>query len=173
MKKAYVKPVFLAEEFVAAMDHVAACTTNYWTPQIIQWPTNGQPGTDLCEGNDGHSVGFNENQALILSNHDKEKFYYDYSQKITYKEYAEWNADQRPGANADDYTATNAYLFNSGHSACDFVWDNTNSDVGVWKKGTDGNWIVSLIDNFGTFFLGASANGSGHRPAINGTVVPS
>lgn len=166
MKRAYVKPVFLAEEYVAASNYVAACGTMSWVPQLLQFPSGKEEGTHLCENTTcAHNVGFNKNQAIIMKG--------EYDTNISYKEYAEWDTSNRPNAAEDGYSATNAYLFNSGHGACDFVWDHTGSDVGVWKKDEQSNWIVSLIGNFGSFFYGAPANGQGHRPAINGTVIPS
>lgn len=169
MKRAYVKPVFLAEEYVAASNYVAACGTLSWLPQLIKFPTDHKTGdgTHLCENTTcAHSVGSNRNQAIII----KDK----YDTNTSYEDYAGWDTSKRPNAGEDEYSATNAYLFNSGHGACDFVWDNTGSDVGVWKKDEkNNNWFVDMIGNFGSFFYGSPANGNGHRPAINGTVIPS
>lgn len=170
MKKAYVKPVFLAEEFVATLDHVASCPTNTWAPQQLQFPTkqNGKGGTHLCSDSQcAHSVGQNPNAGILD----------DYETGVTYQEYAAWDVKDRANAGEDGYEAKNAYLFNSGHGACDFVWDNTNQNVGVWVWETKNEkWGVKLIEtlgDFGNFFYGAKANNDGHKPAINGTVIPS
>lgn len=166
MKRAYVKPVFLAEEYVAVSNYVAACGTLSWLPQLINFPSgkNTHDGTHLCENTTcAHSVGHNGNATI----------WGDYDKNTSYKDYAEWDTSNRPNAGEDVDSATNAYLFNSGHGACDFVWDHTGSDVGVWKKDEQSNWFVDLIGNFGDFFFGAGTNNKGHRPAINGTVIPS
>ena len=171
MKKAYVKPVFLAEEFVATMDHVAACPTNTWTPQELQFPINGQGGTRLCNSqktNCSHYLG--SGNATING-------YYDEANKITYQQYAEWSIDDRSNAGDGVSDATKAYLFNSGYGACDFVWNNTNQNVGVWVWETENEkWGIKLIEkfgDFGKFFFGAKADNDNHKPAINGTVIPS
>ena len=53
MKKAYVKPVFLAEEFVMT-DCVASCPTSTKVPGPIEDKTN------VCVGDNGHKVNLDK-----------------------------------------------------------------------------------------------------------------
>lgn len=168
MKKAYVKPVFVAEEFVAETSYAATgCPTNYWAPVSIS------NGTQLCADDSGHVIGAENGKKGIINQKD------GYSTGVSYWDYASWGKDKRPDAGDDTYAAEGTYLFNSGSKVCDFVWDNTANEVGVWRQEKDADgllqWVVKMIEGakFAPFFFGNSATISQHSPAYNGTMIPS
>lgn len=164
MKKAYVKPVFLAEEFVAASSYAAnGCPTTKITPKAIA------QGTKIC--NDGHTVS-QTNKAMING-------YYDETQNITYWDYASWNEEKRTGAGDSTHAATDSYLFSTESSVCDFVWNNTANEVGVWREQTNQEtgkleWAVSWITGalFAPFFIGTGSDLKNHSPYLE-EVLPS
>lgn len=161
MKKAYVKPVFLAEEFVAAAS-VATCL--YKPNSEVNSPLDlrylMQKGEDnklpsICTNNDGHNILSGElkgNNNVLLG---------DYATK-------------------EDSKVT---LFDTSGTACDFVWLKPSSGVDqiqVWGDGntTNGtnpglvadhnqrkisnlfNW--NGIQNFMQFFAGCNATDQNH-----------
>ena len=164
MKKAYVKPVFLAEEFVAAASYAAnGCDTTRISPKYIE------QGMQICRDDPGHTVGGNKTAEI--------QGYYD--NNTTYWQYASWSEDVRGGAGDSQHAAENAYLFSSEFSVCDFVWNNTANEVGVWREQTNEEtgkleWAVSWIKDalFATFFLGTGSTIKNHTPYLE-EVLPS
>ena len=152
MKKAYVKPVFLAEEFVAASSYAASpCGVSERKPYELEI------GDQLCpDGDSGHYVGGQHGDKGTIN----ENWHYDNS-------YTNWQY-----ATKVDNKAT---IFMD--KACDFFWDpDTGSDgnVYVWDNvdeqlrnnkytGDEKKW------HFFGFLSGTQAS---HVIAFEGTKIP-
>ena len=171
MKKAYVKPVFLAEEFegtacVAACDYHAGGDNS----QVLIYNTLRLcPPSNNCD----HAVGGNSNNGK-----------YD-GDIQNYWKYATNNDTLMEGPTNENYvndTTDGAYLFTDGETVCDFVWNGGKSQVGIWTQYE--NNLGSAISNAGLRELGQSfitwvsdfakffgVNGIGskeHKPGVNG-----
>ena len=163
MKKAYVKPVFVAEEFEGT-ENVASCAYGADQNALQVWK-----GSYLCKvGDGGHTVGKKDYDA---------KDWWEY-------------ATETPGANETPPTSSNltgynngAYLFTDGQTVCDFVWSDSSSKVGIWtseagktdkaiskesdRTGTlNVNLFVTFISSFSQFF-GIEPDNDQHVPGIN------
>ena len=169
MKKAYVKPVFLAEEFVAAAS-VAACkynpgsAVNETLSLEFLWPEGVKKPPVLCaKGDAGHDVYGGELFDGNGQNHYKTELLGDYAYK-------------------EDNTAT---LFDTSNRACDFVWmqpSGNGNEIKVWGDGEDTPSLVANhssrdtsklfywngIQNFLQFFAGDAADNQNH--SINYTL---
>lgn len=162
MKKAYVKPVFLAEKFVAEQNYAAkGCGTWAWDKAQIQ------PGMELCykekKGeyeSDGHKVG-NGNAVINTYSDDYNMYYWDYA--------------GRTMNNDGSYNYSDCYLFNREVQECDFVWNNTNEEVYGWNSSVVSERTVAnvLLGAFSNFFFGNSATISQHQPQYGGRLIPS
>jgi len=144
MKKAYVKPVFVADEYELTAAVMGCDVKSYQEKEI--WNTY-----DLCSGDSGHQVGGSGNSGNAPVN-------------------AWWEyATETPGATGHAPSENhqyndNAYIFSTGNTVCDFVWNSVDTKVGVWVDAND-NAIsdhtqregagVKLLDYFAQFFLGA------------------
>lgn len=110
MKKAYVKPVFMAEEFVASTYHVSACSDRI------------DPNNKLGIYH-GLNLGGNQNVDYEKGGLDD-----NYNATLTYWQYAGvHSADEATEGN------TNAYLFTTRNHECDFLWDHWTDTLYVWN----------------------------------------
>ena len=115
MKKAYVKPVFFAEEFVAS-EHVAGICKLSVTSQLPIYE-----GVQI----DKHSVSYSEtpndnvNVSGWMNSH--------YNSEMTYWEYAGVGSKQEAQEGKSD-----AYLFTATNGVCDFLWNHQTDEMGVW-----------------------------------------
>lgn len=171
MKKAYVKPVFLAEEFEGTVS-VAAC--DYSSPTNHLAIYNGQ---SLCViGDSGHHVGGSGNGGKT------EGFVQDYWSYAT-------NGDRSDSPTKQDYndgyyTDLNkgAFLFTGGQTVCDFVWNGGDSQVGIWTKDKDiissaigdadkrslRDSFITMISSFSDFFSVKGVGSQGHKAGCKG-----
>ena len=164
MKKAYVKPVFLAEEFVAAASHVAGCGDGSVNSvkEII-------PGTTyLCEFHDNSC-----NSTLVLENSEANKLYGSHDENfkgstdLTYWDYAK--ADSAGSFN------DKIYLFTQNDYECDFVWTGYRNDtVKVWgtlekEKRSTTNVFYDTFKSLTGFFRGSEAVNGHHPLGYNGS----
>ena len=160
MKKAYVKPVFLAEEFVADAS-VAACTRS----SIYEALELKRGDTTLCDQNCGHAIGKGSEYHIDdLYTHDdievSDGVIPDVN-KNTYWQYAQ----------AEDGKVT---LFNQNNCECDFLWSYENTgtvnEVKVWgstaKDERPNNGIFGTGWSLVKFFLG---NSTSHGLGYDGT----
>ena len=149
MKKAYVKPVFLAEVFEGTAS-VATCTQDYDPTKNLMQVYNG---LRACEHtNNGHEIG--KGQAPVNN----------------YWSYATNGSSDNPTKAVEDLNEA-AFLFTSGQQECDFVWNSYDGGIGVWydkqdqlqanKDDRDVSLVESIIktvaNDFMSFFRG---NGS-------------
>lgn len=158
MKKAYVKPVFLAEEFVSKTSFaVTPCDTG------INGALKLEYGKNICDHCQGDKIGgngkpSNNGGAFVNDPYDGYDSYWKYATSV--------NMQGKNGA----------YLFNtsvSDYQDCDFIWNGTSygdntSLVYVWDaqdtQRTDKNSLVSTLKNFVQFFAGNSGNEQIHVP---------
>lgn len=166
MKKAYVKPVFMAEEF-EGLAHVTS--------------TCGYSINDPAEVYDGVGICFKKNGCNHTVDGSGEIDTGMYSNELTYWEYAS-------GAGASNEQGNDAYLFTVGNGQCDFLWNSSNDDMGVWKTPdtyTDGavrpglkkgdvvsdfvNWLGIGFSQF--FFNNSSSNSAQHQPGYMSQVL--
>lgn len=158
MKKAYVKPVFLAEEFVAETSYAnQVCNVNQRGPlEIVNgdyWCKDHSKanGTGGCHAKVDISVGSNPNGQGAKSLGLASKYNPDKS--ITYWDYARYNSQQ------NDYS-DGAYLFTDANTVCDFLWDgNTDSNVYAYdsvEKQSKENWSTFALTLLNRFFFGDS-----------------
>lgn len=160
MKKAYVKPVFLAEEYELTQS-VAVCDLSGSAPLNINL------NTVLCQGGDnGHE--FNTSSEAYKGIYGKDANKAD----VTYWQYA------------GDHGTTDHALFADDELNCDYVWDNYEDNVGVWRPGEKegvtnlGGYFVDWLGiKFSQFFHKNGGNGSsnnpGHEPGYNHVMFPS
>lgn len=171
MKKAYVKPVFLAEEFVAETSYAATpcgisvrtqlelidkksmcIAKNHKNCNHVIDVTNAPVGGEYEDGyvrDDNALIGYSQNTDNSFS-------YWDYATK--------------------DGTA--AFLFNSSIANCDFLWSGNNRDtVQVWNsvdKGaadTSKGFVIGFLDTFKSLtglFCSNEGNGQGHVVGYDG-----
>lgn len=126
MKKAYVKPVFVAEEFEGTAS-VAAC--GYSSKNKFEvWE-----GVQVCHS-PGHKIGQGNDNA-------------------PFKDYLEYATDGTTSS-WDGYTVggmddnKGSYVFTSGLVECDFVWNSNGGSIGVWKQDNE-DGSESLVSNTG------------------------
>ena len=123
MKKAYVKPVFLAEAFEVTTN-VAACKTRSNAPHEI-W--KGDPCS--C-GAPGHAVDKTGGAPVDQ--------YWDYASNGNKNNY-----------NRGEMGANNgSYIFTDDLLTCDFVWNERGGMVGVWKDKETNNLVSDLTQRF-------------------------
>ena len=165
MKKAYVKPVFLAEEFVAASSYATSCGVSQNKPFDLYL------GMDFCknegntsDGDKGHYVGGSPDATLdnakgtIMS-----AWHYD-------GKYSNWTY-----ALKEDNKAT-IFL----DVKCDFCWDPSTGNSGpvyVWNDVTTENRTEKYTGGdiawgFSKFFAGANPDDKKHSVAFEGTKAP-
>lgn len=156
MKKAYVKPVFFAEEFEGTVS-VAACVYHADTNPAQIWE-----GMYMCANEDnGHAIGGQNKQKGDVQQ------WWGYAT----------NTSGATDANPSNGTYNDgAYLFTDNSVTCDFVWNDKGAQVGIWtSKENDTSsaiWkssdregaFVTLISMFTDFFFGNDANFEGHTP---------
>lgn len=159
MKKAYVKPIFFAEEFVAEENYAAkGCGTLSWDPVSIE------PGMFMC---DCHSINHNGQADISKKQYELDP---DYS-SISYWEYA--GAVTKEDGSTD---YSDCKLFNYEHKACDFVWNKTQENIFVWDSvvvDERSNWESNPVGSFASFLLGPNAVFKNHQPSYMGTNIPS
>lgn len=147
MKKAYVKPVFLAEEFVAASSYVAsACgVSNAKSLEI-------KDGDLLCNTHNNHcSLDFSlEGSYVNTTKYDGSVI--DTTSQTGYSLNNDNGFSYWDYAKQDDQKAC---LFNSTIGDCDFLWSgNSNDTIWVWNsvdKGsadTSNGFIKGVKDTF-------------------------
>lgn len=151
MKKAYVKPVFMADEYELTAS-IANCgpvsTTRGWALVL---------GNQVCSEKHG-----NEQQAHIFENTDL-IVENSYSQGLSYWDYATYSGKD---ANGNNTYNDQVYLFVDGNNVCDFIWkDVTNlsgqSEVYVWDSiDKTGGTRTEAAGSFVKLFTGS---GSGHN----------
>lgn len=162
MKKAYVKPVFLAEEFVAASSYAISCG-----PASINKALTINPGNNVCgEKIDGHTAGkgkaeINNNYIGVWPNTVADGENYSYWQY----------ANQNDGK---------SNLFSSNNYECDFLWDyysTGKNEIYVWENATAernsslGTLAVKVgeaIVDFANFFTHSSQSEGQHKPGYMG-----
>lgn len=164
MKKAYVKPVFVAEEFVAAASYATSCG-----PASINRAITINKGDIICNGRDnGHTAGKDSNGKDAVINTDYIGTWPDGKQSpYTYWDYANQNDGKSD-------------LFSSNNYECDFLWDyySTGKDeMYVWGSataerdsslGTIAVKIGETIVNFANFFTHSSQGLNEHKPGYMG-----
>ncbi len=157
MKKAYVKPVFLAEEFEAT-GSVAACVYH-----VTNNPAQIWEGMYMCARQDGgHAIGGQNGQKGEIQN------WWDYATNTK----GATDANPKSGTYNDG-----AYLFTSGSTTCDFVWNSKTDNIKIWTSEQDnlntaiwdstkreGGFLTKVWDTFAGFFLGNSADYESHTP---------
>lgn len=166
MKRAYMKPVFLAEAFEGTAS-VASCDYHSGAPGKEVLIYNG---LRLCSGGNScsHTVGGNKKDSGDVQE---------------YWNYATENG-LTAGPTSDDYIkggVNGAYLFTGGQKVCDFVWNGGNSQVGIWidnetdknpiSKAENRNPLNAVFDWISSFsdFFDIKGNGSnGHKPGVEG-----
>ena len=171
MKKAYVKPVFLAEEFVAETSYAA-------TPCGISVGTQLKliDGKSMCIV-ENHK---NCNHVISVANAPVSGKYQDgfvrdndalngYSQNAD-NSFSYWDYATKDG--------TDAFLFNSSIADCDFLWSGNNRDnVQVWNsvdKGaadTSKGFVIGFLNTFQSLtglFCKNEGNGKGHVVGYDG-----
>lgn len=149
MKKAYVKPVFLAEVFEGTAS-VATCTQDYDPTKNLMQVYNG---LQACEhGNKGHEIGHGSSPVN------------------EYWSYATNGSSTNPTKPVDDPNSA-AYLFTSGQQECDFVWNSYDGEIGVWYDNNNnlqanmkdrdvsliGSIIKTVANDFMSFFRGTGS----------------
>ena len=164
MKKAYVKPVFLAEEFEGTMS-VASCGYDATNMELQIWH-----GKQLCvKQHNGHYVGKKPGEVAD---------WWDYATNTS-------SAKGNPptSASLDGYN-DGAFLFTDSQTVCDFIWNSVDSDVGIWtsEKGNSSkaiwdvetrnnsilnqNLFVTFIKGFADFFGIEADEDKNHKPGI-------
>ena len=154
MKKAYVKPVFLAEEFVAETSYASgACgPASVYEPLLFQ---KNDVLCDQCNGDKAGGQGAGINDYYTYTN-DEGKLVTDTTK--TYWQYAGTN---------------DAKMFNSGLFECDFVWEpknatDTTTTVWVWDAVNVADRVLGRITNtlmsFTDFFAGNNGTQKKHNP---------
>lgn len=161
MKKAYVKPVFLAEAFEGTAS-VASCAGG-----SVNTPIELQTGNYMCydiknngklEGDNGHIVGGHNGKAPVMK-------YWD-----------------QAGANKEGNETTDVYLFTDSNVVCDFLWSGEGSTVKGWSTNgkesglvwneNERNDAARVFFDFGKklleFFCGPVADNENHNPGYNG-----
>lgn len=123
MRKAYTKPVFLAEEYEMTTS-VAACKTSSNAPHEI-WKMD--PCSCDAPGHDVDKTG----GAPV---HD----YWDYATNNNSSNYDRGNMGDNNGS----------YLFTDSQLICDFVWNEKGGDIGVWKDKETNSLVSNLDDRF-------------------------
>ena len=161
MKKAYVKPVFMAEEFVATAS-VASCGYNVSDPNsaLQVWHTMHLCTNTSCS----HQIGGNQGNLTYDANN--------------WWGYATDTPGARPTSDSTDGLNDAAYLFTDAQTVCDFVWSSKTSNVGIWT-GTQGdkttaisdsnnrtNAFVTLINDFSNFFHIPASQNDQHSPGV-------
>lgn len=147
MKKAYVKPVFLAEEFegtasVAACDRGSSKTFEVWD------------GVKVCNSN-GHEIGQGSGKSSF------EQSYISYATDNHYRNGKD--AFQPINGTTGSYSLTNmdenigSYVFTSWNFDCDFAWDSKGGNVGVWVNTKDNNSLITNNVNRKTLYNNDSA----------------
>ena len=133
MKKAYVKPVFLAEAYEMTSS-VAGCPTSSSIPRELIY---GQ--TSLCDHCTGGAV-----QIDKKDNWDAFKDYATEDKSITTV------YDQN--GNAQSINNGNVYLFTSNTVECDYIWNSNdnNEKLQIWKSN---NISERLAAGFETLLL--------------------
>lgn len=173
MKKAYVKPVFFAEEYEMTAS-VANCEFNADIEKAQIWE-----GMQMCDGKtDGHVIGGQQNDAGFVN----EKNLWQYAT-------GESTADDGRISETSYYNDS-AYLFAGKNSECDFIWNQKDGPVGIWttqefnnvNQINSSNWItdvdqrknsgfISWIGSFAEVFFGNKAGFGQHTPAYQGEVI--
>ena len=154
MKKAYVKPVFLAEEFVAAASYASgACG-----PASVNEPLLFKQKDVLCDQCNGDKAG-----GTGAGINDKYKYTDDNGKLVTHDKLNYW-----------DYAGTNdAKMFNGGLFECDFIWEPTSATdntttVWVWDAVNVADRVLGRITNtfmsFTNFFAGNNGTQEKHNP---------
>lgn len=169
MKKAYVKPVFLAEEFVAETSYAnTTCGTGTQVALEIK------DGDCFCSKDKNCASTFYENgdqgtvhtlykdvddDAILPNNVNPDNF--------TIWNYATYNNDK-------------AYLFGSSLQECDFVWSGNKEDqVYVWGstdksiRTNPANLLTKALGIVSQFFAGNGSSHGKHPVGYNQTVFQS
>lgn len=168
MKKAYVKPVFLAEEFVAETSYAnSACGISSGAAYKLYINDNNPQHLCIHDGCKGHSL-----QSKSYVNNHTNTFITDITNDQKTETMTYWNY-----ATKSDGEAT---LFSFGAVDCDFMWKTNGQDqVSAWKY-VDNDTRASMVksttnifeliftnigQSFSQFFLANSSSGQGvHEP---------
>lgn len=160
MKRAYVKPVFLAEAFEGTAS-VASCgyDADAANSALQVWEGKG-----LCAvGDGGHRIG--KKDAAVDQ-------WWDYATKTEGANGKPPTSDSLKGFN------DGAFLFTDSQTVCDFVWNSVDSDIGIWtsEKGNAStaiwdvtkrdNMFITLIKGFAAFFGIEPDEDKNHKPGI-------
>lgn len=159
MKKAYVKPVFMAEEFVVTAT-VAGCNVKAGNPLPVY------DGQIICQHlNNGHAIGKGSGDVNNL---------WDYA----------YGRETSKSENTSD-----SYIFTSGNQTCDFLWNSAGGSVGIWttdnsseqKAIANAVWkeqdrqntgvLEFFFGNFMDFFRGVGSDGCTPMYDIDGDGV--
>ena len=167
MKKAYVKPVFIAEEFAAASSYAAGtiCGVSMYTPYGLT------AGEDWAHKNDGTHLCTADGHWLVL-NRDRQPT----------KVGSAWHIDESM-TNWEYATADGQATLFIGKE-CDFVWDPSsgpNGAVSVWDDVDvdDRNELYTGWENGGKndlwgflkFFTGKDEKDPNHLIPFDGNGV--
>jgi len=164
MKKAYVKPVLVAEPY--EMTETVA-----WCPESQYKTINVYSGAALCVKGNCHLVDtsggwINQNNGYSYTAIVDGK---ETTQTMSYWQYAGGNADGTIANNKD------VFLFSTGNYACDFLWSDPTESIYVWKSPDEkdrieNNW-VSTDKSFSQFFYGNESVSSGDKIHAPGTTL--
>ncbi len=160
MKKAYVKPVLVAEPY--EMTETVA-----WCPESQYKTINVYDGAYLCILQNCHDVDVDDKKAGINGNYtytDAE----NKTQTMTYWQYAGGTSDGAASTNKD------VFLFSTGNYACDFLWSDPKEQIYVWNSPsmdarTENNW-KSTGFLFSEFFYSNDSISSGNNHAPGSTL---
>ena len=179
MKKAYVKPVFLAEEFVGVAHVASACGYSISKPAEVYF------GVGLCDHKGGNCHTVKNSHGGISGSYAytyKDEQGNEQQKQMSYWEYAGNSSGTKNG---------DAFLFTVNNGQCDFLWDSTKNEMGVWntpdvwtngdvRPTPDASMLGSVVkwldQNFSIFFYGSNPSGGGnndHHPGYNGGTLVS
>lgn len=169
MKRAYVKPVFVAEKFAAASSYASsACGVSVWNALQIK------DGDLLCNTHKNHcSLDFDLGKSN--ANNDMYTGYVsDPNAENGYNKNTDGNFSFWDYATEKDQKA---YLFNSTIGDCDFLWNGDSSEtIKVWNSvdkdaaDTSKGFIKGIIDTFQSlslFFTGNESITGNHDVGYN------
>lgn len=172
MKKAYVKPVFLAEAFEMTTN-VAGCDFSANQNKAQIWE-----GIHMCaDKTDGHQIGGQQGNSGYVNPGKK-----DWTGLWGYATNGQFTNDGTSDVNNPDA----AFLFAGRNAECDFIWNSKSGPIGIWTNTevnsidqvNDSVWIsnplertassfISWIGSFAEVFFGNNAGFGQHTPVYD------
>ena len=171
MKKAYVKPVFVADEFVIVPSIASCGVSPYGDPLAFD------ENTRLCSGtHNGQSQGHLAGKGNLNLTYASGMDYWKYATTDTTESLIDGTKPDE-GNTETLFNNGNAYLFTEHSVVCDFVWPGNNGQdvVKVWnsavvseRKTTMDVLIDDVKATFANLFFGNNANLDKHSPGYQG-----